>query len=248
MVTSSKLVYDEIAPYYASYIHTRKAYMAAVDAKIISRINHGGTSIDILDVGSGDGLRSKEIISSLNVTPRLTQLDESEEMFRHGKTGRGAPVTQVVGDICRPPDSLATYDIVMALFNVFGHILPESRRLQALRSIHKLLRPDSVFIFDISNRYNAAEYGWGTVLRNVATDSFDRGPNRGNHTYRLSVADGVAPLCTCHFFRPREADRLLRQAGFEIVEKQYLNYRTGQRESLPWRGQLLYVARPVTTS
>lgn len=232
MYTSDKF-YDEFAKSYDDYSKTKGAYLRAVEKFIKSESVGGGS---LLDVGGGDGKRLFKIAKDINAKD-LTLVDQSAGMISLINKDFGISVLQK--DISDSNFILeCTYNTVVCLWNVLGHIPTEEKRLISLSNIAKCLRGGGVVFLDVNNRYNISHYGFLAVTKNVLRDIFHM-KNRGD--YLLSFdADKRKISTTVHVFSPFEIQRLIKLSGLRILKRKIIDYRTGEKAKGIWGGQLVY--------
>jgi len=191
----------------------------------------------LLDVGTGDGIRAHRIATAAQIE-YLVLADPNPNMLA---LAQQTPANEYHLLSAEELSQLQNqrFNAITCLWNVLGHISPQINRLISLRNIYKLLEPDGTFIFDINNRYNAAAYGWKTVLKNIKADMVKPGETNGDVTYNLDV-DNVSIPAMGHVFSPREINSLLRKTGFFIRKTQVIDYKTGEPKKSLFAGQLLY--------
>ena len=218
-------MYDKMAADYADIAKKKSAYINSVN-KIIFK--NAPRVKRYLDIGGGDGLRTKWISHILNI-PHVDLIDVSPEMIKKAER-HGFNKTECVdfNDYCDMVDC-PSYELVTALWNVLGHI---EERDEALLNIHDILDKNNGLCFiDVNNRYNLA-YGIWNVIKNII---FRRS---GNHTFKFKGEEYPTYL-----FSPPEIKRLLKKAGLEIVKKYGVNYETGKVSKSLFRGQMVFIVR-----
>ena len=227
--------YDHIAPVYESLVAEHKAYLDSIDAMVISEIPQGSRSL--LDVGAGDGMRSRRIARAAGLN-ELTLLEPSAEMRRRwpsgtkGWTMRAEELHSVDG----------AFDVITGLWNVLGHIFPAANRIKALREFARLVAPEGKIIIDVNHRYNAARYGALPTLCRIIHDQAFPSEKNGD----VQVAWDVSSIrCTTigHLFTHREVHRMADAAGLTIEKRYVIDYGSGQRRRASFLGNLLFVLR-----
>jgi hypothetical protein len=111
------------------------------------------------------------------------------------------------------------------------------KRRRVVGHVYRLLRPGGMFILHVHNRwFNArTRAGRAWLVANAVRAFLGREP-AGDRT--MPVHQGIAGL-TLHLFTRSETVRLLRAAGFEVVEVRPLSLRPdGQLPSPWWLGRL----------
>ncbi len=131
-------------------------------------------------------------------------------------------------------DALAdgSFDQAACLFSTLGMVIGAEARRRVLGHVHRLLRPGGVFVLHVHNRWFNF---WDTVGRRwLLADlarSWLRGVPAGDRV--MPGHQGVAGL-TLHLFTRREAVRLLREAGFQVVEVRPLGLGADGRLGWAW--------------
>ena len=227
--------YDELASSYNSYAKTRFAYLQAVDRLVLNQLNH---SDHLLDVGSGDGHRIKSLSQKSGIT-KLDLLEPSIEMAKLCEKITGRTVHNCEVQTLHKLD-LPEFDVVTALWNVFGHIMPARSRKEALLSIRNILRQNGKLIFDVNNRHNARAYGRMEVARRIVVDKFCFEEQRGDASYNWEV-DGKSIPAKGHLFTYGEVKELVIECGFTITHYCTVDYLTGQLSNSKTKGQHFFV-------
>ena len=230
---SSETFYSLFAKSYAQYATKRQAYLSSVN-NFIKR--EAGTVKTMVDVGSGDGKRSKEIANLLGID-NFTLIDNSEGMVNLSKNIPGATILK--NDISNTEFKLENkYDVVLCLWNVLGHIV-FNRRVTALKNLASLVNDKGFIFLDVNNRYNAVHYGIKATLKNIYKDILI--PRISNGDFELNINTDQEPINTIvHIFNPNETKRLFRSAGLKVLKTEIINYKTGDEENNFWSGQLVY--------
>lgn len=237
--TSSPLepvtAYDHIAPVYESLAARHKIYLDGVDAIVVAEIPPGSRSL--LDVGAGDGMRSRRIARAAGLN-HLRLLDPSAEMRRRwpigsqGWTMRAEELNSVAGE----------FDVITCLWNVLGHVFPATNRIEALRQFARLLAPQGRIFVDVNHRYNAGQYGALPTLCRVIYDRFSPGDGNGDVAVAWDVS-GVHCTTVGHVFTHGEVCRMADAARLTIQKRHVIDYKNGQPRRRSFRGNLLYVLR-----
>jgi 2-polyprenyl-3-methyl-5-hydroxy-6-metoxy-1,4-benzoquinol methylase len=223
--------YDRIAPVYARLADQRRAYLDAVDGFIVAEIPSGSRSM--LDVGTGDGARAARIAAAAGVE-EFTLLEPSERM-------RGLCPAHAIIWAMRAEDlhsRLGSFDVIACVWNVLGHILPSTARIETLRQFARLLSPQGKIFIDVSNRYNARHYG---VLPTAMRFLRDLVSSPGAHGDVTVTWDGTSTIG--HVFTHREFAALSRAAGLRIEKRFVVDYASGELRRRSFSGHLLYVLR-----
>src|SRR5262249_8738368 len=122
-----------------------------------------------------------------------------------------------------------SFDYAACLFSTLGMIAGADARARVVRHAYRALRPGGRFVLHVHNRwFNVWDpQGRAWLVRDLLR-SLGRKPG-GDRL--MPVHQGVAGL-TLHLFTRREAVRLLRKAGFRLLDVQPLSLRPDGR--LPW--------------
>jgi ubiquinone/menaquinone biosynthesis C-methylase UbiE len=225
-------VYDRIAPVFGHIADRRRAYLDAVDRIVIAQIPPGSRSL--LDVGAGDGSRACKIAKAAGIG-ELVLLEPSAEMRKQWpSSARGWSFG--AEDLCSIDE---TFDTIVCLWNVLGHISPAEKRAEALRQFSRLLSPSGMVVLDVNHRYNMREYG---VLRTVARTVRDwvlPSEHNGDVVARWQV-NGAIYETGGHVFTDREFRMLVASSGLRIAKRFVVDYKTGQVRKSGFSGNLLY--------
>jgi 2-polyprenyl-3-methyl-5-hydroxy-6-metoxy-1,4-benzoquinol methylase len=226
--------YDLIAPVFGELVRQRRKYLDAIDALVTSGIPAGSRSL--LDVGAGDGTRSRRIAQCCGIG-EVTLVEPSAAMQR------SAPEDAMFRTMRAEDLHLLTpeFDVIVCLWNVLGHIFPASARLEVLRQFARLLAPEGRIFIDVHHRYNARQYGaLPTTLRYLR--DWLSGHADGDVQVSWS-AGGTHCVTTGHVFTHQEVDSLCRSAALKIERRFVVNYSTGRQMRWSAQGHLLYVLR-----
>ncbi|MGA7193785.1 MAG: class I SAM-dependent methyltransferase [Anaerolineales bacterium] len=176
----------------------------------------------ILDLGCGNGELARTLSrrshhgSYLGLDFSLPLLNEAErEAFTFPVQFMQADLTS--SDWDHVIASNDRFDIVFS-FAVLHHIPSNELRLQIIKKIHELIKPDGIFIhsnwqFLNSPRLKARIQPWESVgLKETDVDQND---------YLLDWKRGGNGLRYVHYFDKAELVKLAKAGGFEIVETFY---------------------------
>jgi SAM-dependent methyltransferase len=130
-----------------------------------------------------------------------------------------------------------SFDYAACLFSTFGMVAGAAQRRLVLDHVFRLLRPGGKLILHVHNRWfnfwNPQGRRW--LLKDCLLRWFGR-KEGGDRV--MPVHQGIAGL-TLHLFTRREALRLLRQSGFQVLEVRPLSLRSDGRLAWPaWFGWL----------
>lgn len=227
--------YDAIAGVYEDYSKTRLAYLSSIESLVVDMLK---PSYRLLDIGSGDG-RRLEIITSRAGIKDFVAVEPSEGMAKICKELIGKPVYRVFANQIDSLD-LGVFDIITALWNVFGHMPDEKIRIEALQKMKSKLSSDGFIILDVNNRHNASAYGYFSVLNRKIVDTFFFDEKRGDAKYDWKI-DGEIFKSSGHLFTPEEIEMLFKKAGLKVIRRYAVDYKTGKISKIKFRGQLLYI-------
>ncbi len=235
---SSDKFYTKYSRFYNSYSTGKEPFLSAVDKFVFDSL----CSIDkvdssIIDIGCGNGVRGKSIADKLNIK-KILGIDNSKGMIDAAQKIPGLETCLIdISDKSIEFDE--KYNICLFLSNVLSHIPTEKRRLIMLKNIYDFTSDDGVLFIDVNNRYNIANYGYKSVLKNIFKDIFL--PHKVNGDFNLKVKIPGEIISTgVHIFSPFEIQRLLKLSGFKILDRKIVDYKTGQIRKSVFCGQLLY--------
>lgn len=227
--------YDAIAADYEEYSESKKLYLDAVDTLVLENIPDG---TKLLDIGAGDGRRLAKI-KNLKTLSECVAVEPSKEMAKICRERTGYQVSELCAedlDQLKEED----FDVITALWNVFGHIENSEKRLNALVHIRNKLASDGIFIMDVNNRHNAMAYGTLNVIKRIIVDTIDFKESRGDAHYDWKIGEKIYSGFG-HLFTPTEIEKLFNKAGLKIKKRVSLNYQSGQISQSPYKGQLFYI-------
>ena len=227
-------LYNSLAPHYREYSKTRSAYLRAVEKYIIDHIPHSATSL--LDVGAGDGVRGTNIAIEKRI-PRVVLAEPSIEMVARCRQLQGAEVWSISAEDL--PIDRGTFDVIICLWNVLGHLEGRAQRLEALRRMAGLLSTEGVLFVDVNNRHNAAEYGTLKIWGRIVKDLFLPDEARGDATFEWNIGK-TKMISMGHLFTPREIEGLFIASGLKVRQRVTVNYQSGTISKSVLKGQLLY--------
>ncbi len=232
--------YDRIAPVFATLAEQRKPYLDSIDRIVIAEISPGSRSL--LDVGAGDGIRSRRIAQSRGIS-ELALLEPSVAMQRNGPVDT-SPVNTSVRTMRAEDLHLldAKFETIACLWNVLGHISQHTDRVEVLRQFARLLAPQGKIFVDVNHRYNARHYGMLPTALRFLRDRLFQGEKNGDVVVSWDVG-GTRCTTRGHVFTHQEFQRLCRSAGLNIEKTFVVDYSTGQLRGWKFQGHLLYVLR-----
>jgi len=235
---SSWRYYDAIAPKYRSVFERRRKFLEGVDRVVLA---HSPAIVnEYLDVGCGDGIRSAELarrcgarhVTLVDSSPKMAQVCEENCKERL----RSAPFEVRQGQVSDCGFEERSVDLVTCLWNVPGHLASRESRVALLVELRRLLAGEgSRVVVDVNNRYNLEAYGFRSVLCNLLKRCLCL---RSAGLFTLVEGD-VEEVVYIH--SPFEFEKVAEEAGLRVVEKFYVDYKTGRFRRFFWQGQVVYV-------
>lgn len=201
IIGNNRSVYNTIAHFFSG---TRNFLWQ--DLKPLKRFAQPGD--DILDVGCGNG-RLYQMFADLSI--RYTGIDQSEELIQIAK--EKFPQAQFfVSGMGKLSFSDASFDLVYCIA-AFHHLPTEEHRQEALREMHRVLKPGGKLL--MTNWNLLGEFGKKQIEKGKYQKEGDRGflvpwtekKEAGNRWY--------------YAFTLPELVQLFSDAGFEIEEQYY---------------------------
>jgi 2-polyprenyl-3-methyl-5-hydroxy-6-metoxy-1,4-benzoquinol methylase len=227
----SQKVYDQLANTYQDVSQERRIFLSAIDNIIIPQITKKDS---LLDLGSGDGIRTVKIAEQAQIS-HITLVENSHEMVKKCKQQN---VATVVESNIEDFQSIKKFDVITCLWNVLGNVESYNQRVNVFKNVKSLLQSDGIFFFDVLNRYNAAYYGYQSVAGNLLRDLFRDG-NEKNKIY-TKYAGSQKVMYNVHYFTHNEVLKMIENAGLDFKEVVIVDYVTGKQREHFWQGQLLY--------
>ncbi|MBI3989094.1 MAG: methyltransferase domain-containing protein [candidate division NC10 bacterium] len=188
---------------------------------------------------------------------RTFGIDLSEEMLKRAKAkvrGRNLPLTLSRQDMRN--FRLATrVDLTTCFFNSLNHLLTFEDLLDTFRSVHEALKDDGYFIFDLNNRRCFKALWTKTSVAHqedftlIMENHFDPGSHLARASLTIFQRKGKTfwreqDMIQERWFLDGEVRRALRNAGFQVVEKQNFN----PFSHLPFKGlKSFWVCRKVSS-
>jgi 2-polyprenyl-3-methyl-5-hydroxy-6-metoxy-1,4-benzoquinol methylase len=225
---------------YARIAIRRRAYLDTVERLVIAGIPPGSRTL--LDVGAGDGARAARIAKAAGVEG-LTLLEPSTVM-RSYCDAQAAIWAMRAEDLHGREGS---FEAITCLWNVLGHILPASARVEVLRQFARLAAPRGKIFIDVNHRYNARHYGAAATAMRFLRDVVSPAGSHGDVRVVWDV-EGQRCATTGHVFTHREIAALTHEAGLCIEKRFVIDYAKGELRRRGWEGNLLYVLAVGQTS
>jgi SAM-dependent methyltransferase len=225
--------YDRLAPHYRGIARARASYLDAVDRYVVAHARRGG---QLLDVGSGDGVRAVAIAQAIEASC-LVLCEPSKSMHERC-------LAQPADEIWRlPAQSLpeggGRFDVVTCLWNVLGHLPGRAARIAALSGMRRLLAAGGQIFCDVNNRHNMHAYGKARVMLRRLIDGIKPDDRRGDTCFEWVAGEARIPA-SGHLFTPREMRGLIAAAGLRVAGEQAVDYATGASSACLHEGQLVY--------
>jgi SAM-dependent methyltransferase len=221
-----------------------------IDTAFVQR--HGDRPGRLLDLGCGTG---RLLIPFAQRGWWVLGVDLSAEMLAvaAGKARQAGAEVQLMRANLVALDALTpcSFDRAACLFSTLGMVVGSDMRRRVVAHAYRLLRPGGRFILHVHNRwFNLHDpSGRRWLLADLLHQAVGRAPG-GDRL--MPIHQGIAGL-TLHLFTRREAVRLLRDAGFRIVEVQPISLRPDGRLRCGWwfgrlraYGYLIAAERPDT--
>ena len=224
--------YTEFAPHYRKYMQDRAAYLAGIDGLILETL-YGDS---ILDVGAGDGVRSKRL-AQIRGIKNVVLVEPNKAMADLCRKNTGLNVNETGAE--RLWGVMGEYDHVFCLSNVLGHVSSEESRLVAMKNMGEKLAPSGLIYLDVNNRNNVRQYGWRKVKNNLIMDLASDNYSHGDVSFSINVGGKSIPA-NGHVFSPGEMSELIDNAGLKVLRKEFVDYRTGKKSLTSFSGQMFF--------
>jgi len=218
--------FKDYAKYY-DLIYRDKDYEKEVD--FLEEIFGKNKPENVLEVGCGTGNYTRILLSR---GYKVTALDISENMLEIAK--QKCRCKLIKGDV-RDISLNEKFDACIAMFTVMGYVTETSDIIKALTNIHRHLRPNGVFIFDVWNglavlrilpeqRIKKAEDN-KTKIKRVAIPNLKAFEHICEVNYKLLILnkrdntlDEINEKHVVRFYFPQEITHYLGDAGFEVIK------------------------------
>ena len=230
--------YDKLASSYKNISESKKDYLQAINTLIIPYLNNK----EVLDLGSGDGERIVSIYNETDIK-RLTCLEPSNEMFKILSKYTFLEAIKKSAQV-NIKELENKFDVVTALWNVFGHINSIENLEKSLTNIRGYLREEGRLIIDVNNRVNANSYGTLVAIYRLIIDAFYFRRKRGDVRTKWNI-NGEEVIGYGHIFSPYEIKSLLKSFGFKIEDVIFVNYNNGNLSTNMFNGQMFIVSKKV---
>jgi len=187
----------------------------------------------LLDLGCGTGRLAIPAASegrwvvAVDLSPRM--LEVLGEKARETNVTVRRLAANIVELDCFPD---ASFDQAACLFSTLGLVDGGENRRRVLRHVQRLLRPDGTFVLHVHNRWFhlGTRFGRRLLLKNAWRRLW--GKERAGD-FLMPPQQGVGPMMM-HLFTRREITKMLRGAGFRVVEVQPVSQNIDGRVCCPW--------------
>jgi SAM-dependent methyltransferase len=211
--------------------HRAKDYPAEVD-QLLAVLRREGVVRSVLDLGCGTG-RHLELLAAAGY--EVTGVDRSAVMVDQARERLGAygERASVVHADLSGLDLPRTFDAAVMMFSVLGYQVTNEAVLAALNVVHRSLRPEGLFLFDVLDGATVLHDGprGGVTVVDDGDHRLLRATTGALHAeeqvyefgMRLWLLDGdrvvdeVEEVHLLRFFLRRELELLLQVAGFELL-------------------------------
>jgi 2-polyprenyl-3-methyl-5-hydroxy-6-metoxy-1,4-benzoquinol methylase len=202
---------------------------------VVAEIPHGSHAL--LDVGAANGVRAARIAAAAGLEA-FTLLEPSKRL--RGYCPAQATIWAMRAEDL--PSRQGSFDVVICLWNVLGHVLPSAARVEALRQFARLVSPQGKIFIDVNHRYNARHYGILATAMRFLRDRWSPPGSHGDVRVAWNIG-GYHCATTGHVFTHREFSALSRAAGLRIEKRFVIDYASGDLRRRSFEGNLLYVLR-----
>ena len=238
-------MYDLLAPGFREISERRKDWIESINKYISDRLN---PTDQLLDVGAGDGIRARTIADAAGIR-EIVLVEPSVEM---SKLARSVPNSEIFIKSAENLSEIRDYksfDAILCLWNVLGHIPTFERRIIAALNMAELLNDNGVIYIDVNNRYNLKAYG-SKAIENINIDISNpdglTGVN-GDVVYEISYGNQSIPA-SGHVFTLKELELIVHAAGTQVDTVAYFDYDTGMSVNNQFEGQILMTLRKSNLS
>ncbi|MFI0898186.1 class I SAM-dependent methyltransferase [Streptomyces sp. NPDC020983] len=236
--------------YDATVVRRRLRYNDAVDTLVGEWVppRPDGAALEVLDAACGTGTRWGRLATRLPAA-RACGLDMSRNMCALAERNGG--FAQVVNaPLTGMPFPDARFDLVVCLFFSFCYLTSQAERQQALREMHRVLKPGGRLVIDAINILHRGEPAG--YRRSLPGTWWDVGKSLVDP--RLEPADKLYTTRNggrrlrgyFHGFTHRTFRSLIESAGIGVDRQLTVGYHSGELRSRPHEGQLLMLcSRPL---
>lgn len=197
------------------YLSTRDAGLTELERRVVERYFTSAEST-ALDIGCGAG-RTTTVLDQrghdvIGIDLTKTLVGEARSRF--------PDIGFLVGDVCSLPFGDETFEYALFSYNGIDDIAPEEARYEALREVHRVLKPGGVFSFSTHNL-------WSTyVLRSLDIEGVRKyiefwiqniRERRLFSRYKSDNTIRDEPR-ERYYIRPSDQKQQLRNCGFEVLD------------------------------
>ena len=244
--------FKDYAEYY-DLIYKDKDYEKEVD--FIENVFGENKPEKILEVGCGTGNYTKILLER---GYEVTAVDISEDMLEIARRKCNCKI--IKGDI-RSVSINDKFDACIAMFAVMGYLTKNSDVIKALNNIHRHLKPNGVFVFDVWNglavmkllpeqRMKEMENDKIKIVR-VAIPNLRAFDHICEVNYKLLIRNKENNTCNeinekhvVRFYFPQEIKYYLEAAGFEVLTIcPFMDFDGGRVDENVWN--MCVIARAV---
>ena len=197
------------------YLSSRDAGLTELERTVVDRY-FTDTGSTVLDIGCGAGrtttVLDREGYDVIGVDITRMLVERARSAF--------PDIEFLVGDVCSLPFADETFEYALFSYNGIDDIAPEENRYEALREVHRVLKPDGVFSFSTHNL-------WSTyVLRSLDFEGMRKYLEfwtrnvRERRLFTRYKSDNTArggPQIR-YYIRPADQKQQLRNCGFEVLD------------------------------
>lgn len=189
----------------------------------------------VLDLGCGTGRTTKPL---MDIGLQPIGIDISDKMIHEAKL-RFPDIDFLIGDASELNFKNETFDYVLFSFNGLDYIYPESKRIMALKEIHRVLKPEGIFIFSSHNSIplfskNPFFYYW--LIKFIVKNTI-----RKTMFAKYKIDPGTIGDLNTYFINPFRQKKQLLECGFKLIEiKGFFKSKAKLFETWPY-----YIAKKI---
>jgi len=206
--------------------HSSRFFPSGIKMKQVKRLKKDQR---VLDLGCGNGLLAGEIIKrgvkyyGIDIASTLVKIARR----KYAQAIKSHAAYFKVGDVCkRLPYKSNFFDAAIS-FAVLHHIPGANNRLQFLRELRRVLKPDvraSIIVWNLLNDWPRKRYGIEEQIKNPSRDL-----DRNDFLVVWKATPGKNIKRYIHNFSATELKKLAQQAGFKKITIDYYT-RAGKKE------------------
>ncbi|MDJ1171462.1 class I SAM-dependent methyltransferase [Roseofilum sp. BLCC_M154] len=167
--------FNFLANYYDEKCLNRKAYLQSIDDLILAYLQKKHSKpLKILDVGCGTGKRTEKyklsleesVVYGCDISPIMIDIAQKRNIDK-----------AILSDMAHLPFSQESFDVILCLFNSFGYVPDQQKRLQVLTQFSKILKNNGLLFIDVMNKWHMGEglnykKSIYSILRTYITSAF----------------------------------------------------------------------------